>query len=67
MKLKNKVSWAICLIVSFTLLFSNLLSTKNQDNKLSINDISVTKVSAATTSFDNNDIVYMVLTDRFSV
>ena len=65
MKLKNKISWAICLIVSFMLLFSNLSSTKYLDKMLGINDISITKVSAATTGFDNNDIVYMVLTDRF--
>ena len=66
MKFNKKVSWGICLMLSFAILFGNLSSSKFLGEKLGSGIISTSKASAATVGFDNNDIVYMVLTDRFS-
>lgn len=51
MKSRKKISLIICLIFSMTILFGN---------------VSVSNAAAPRLGFDNNDIVYMVLTDRFS-
>lgn len=51
MKSRKRISLVICLILFLTTLFGNA---------------SRSKVSATPLGFDNNDIVYMALTDRFS-